>query len=88
MWSIWRDATLQYCEEWMETYRATLLDAPGSGPVISISGGGESETRSDQGASQASQQAMYCRRRMTMLDPVKYPPIARRQKADFSNLAY
>jgi hypothetical protein len=56
--------------------------------VISISGGGESESRSDVGPAYTYENLRCCRRRMSMLDPIKYPPMATRTKADFSTLEY
>lgn len=88
MWPAWRDATQQFCEEWMEAYRADQLSSLGGGAVIGVSGGGESESRGDFGASFTMENLRCCRRRLSMLDPVKYPPLSTRSKTDFSSWNY
>ncbi len=88
MWSFWIDRTLQYCEQWMAAYEAEQLQALGGGSVISISGGGESQSRSDVGTSYTMENLRCCRRRMRELDPTKYRHIATSTKPDFSSLQY
>jgi hypothetical protein len=88
MWSAWRDKSLAFCEKWMEAYDAEMLASLGGGSVVSISGGGESETRGDYGSAFAIENVRCCRRRMSMIDPTKYPPLSRSQKPDFSSLTY
>jgi hypothetical protein len=88
MWSFWRDRSLQFCEQWMAAYEADQLATVGGAAVVSISGGGESETRGDYGAGFTMENIRCCRRRMSMLNPTKYPPLSTRQKPDFSSLTY
>lgn len=88
MWSFWRDRTLQFCLRWMEAYEADMLSSLGGGGVVGVSGGGESETRGDYGAAFTTENIRCCRRRMSMIDPTKYPPLSTRQKPDFSSWNY
>ena len=88
MWSFWRDRSLQFCESWMAAYEAEVLTSLGGGSVIAISGGGESESRGDFGASFTMQNVALCRKRMSMLDPTRFPPIARQSRPDFSAITY
>ena len=81
---IFRYMNLVQCEAWFAAYTAAELESPGGGAVVSISGGGESETRSDVGARNRRADAMCCMRRMRQLDPTKYPAIPRSQSPDFS----
>lgn len=88
MWSFWRFRTQQFCEQWMAAYEAEMLSSLGGGAVVSISGGGESESRGDFGAGFTMQNVALCQRRLSMLDPVKYPPIATKSRPDFSAITY
>ncbi len=72
----------------MEAYATDQAAHGVGGAVVSISGGGESETRGDYGASFTMENLRCCRRRMSQLDPTKYPPLSTRQKPDFSSLTY
>jgi hypothetical protein len=85
--SILRYASLQYCETLYEQCLAALADGQGT-MVISTSGGGESETRSsgNDGGIPVMNLMRATMRRMHQLDPVKYPAISNRLKADFSTL--
>lgn len=76
--------TLAQCEEWFAAYTADMLASAGAGAVISISGGGESETRSDIGQRASRADAKACMRRMRQIDPNKYPAIPTSQAPDFS----
>jgi hypothetical protein len=88
MWSFWSTRSLAYCESWMESYAADQSATAGGGSVVSISGGGESETRGDYGVAFTMMNLKCCRRRMSQLDPTKYPPLQTRQKPNFSSLTY
>jgi hypothetical protein len=81
---IFRFMSLQECEEWLATYKADFLASAGSGQVISISGGGESETRADAGSNARRAELLACMRRMHQLDPVKYPHVPRTTTPDFT----
>ena len=78
--------TLVQCEEWFAAYTADMLESAGGGTVISISGGGESQTRADVGTRARRAEAACCMRRMSQIDPTKYPPIPRSQSPDFSGV--
>lgn len=81
---IFRYFSLQECEEWFAAFKADMLEAAGAGQVVSISGGGESETRADAGMRQRQALAKQCMRRMRMLAPDKYPAIPTSLAPDFS----
>ena len=76
--SILRYASLQYCETLYEQCLAALADGQGT-MVISTSGGGDSGVP-------VMTLMRATMRRMHQLDPVKYPAISNRLKADFSTL--
>lgn len=79
--------TLAECEEWFAAYKAELLESAGAGQVISISGGGESESRADAGTRHRTAMARACMRRMRQLDPTKYPAIPNSLAPDFSAMS-
>jgi hypothetical protein len=85
--SILRYASLQYCETLYDQCLSALTEGQGT-IVISTSGGGESETRSsgNDGGIPVMTLIRAVMRRMHQLDPVKYPLISNRLKADFSGL--
>jgi hypothetical protein len=85
--SILRYASLQYCETLYDQCLAALTEGQGT-IVISTSGGGESETRSsgNDGGIPVMTLIRAVMRRMHQLDPIKYPLISNRLKADFSGL--
>lgn len=75
---------LQECEEWLAQYKSDFVASAGAGQVISISGGGESETRADAGANARRSDLLACMRRLHQLDPVKYPKVPRNTTPDFT----
>lgn len=79
--------SLAECEEWFAAYKAEILESAGAGQVISISGGGESESRADAGTRARNAMARACMRRMRQLDPTKYPAIPTSLAPDFSSMA-
>ena len=81
---VFRYMSLQQCEAWFAAYTADMLESAGAGSVISISGGGESETRADAGVRARRADAKACMRRMHQLDPTKYPAIPNSLQPDFS----
>jgi len=84
--SILRYASLQYCETLYDQCISSLAEGLGT-IVISTSGGGETETRSNgkEGGIAIIPLMRAVMRRMHQLDPVKYPLISNRLKPDFSN---
>lgn len=76
--------SLAECEQWFAAYKAEMIDALGAGQVVSISGGGESETRADSGVRARRADAAACMRRMRQLDPTKYPAIPTSLAPDFT----
>ena len=85
--SILRYASLQFCETLYDQCLSALTEGQGT-IVISTSGGGESETRASgsDGGIPVMTLMRAVMRRMHQLDPVKYPLISNRLKADFSGL--
>ena len=84
---VFRYMSLAECEQWFDAYKAELLESAGGGQVISISGGGESETRADAGVRARNAMARQCMRRMHQLDPTKYPKIPDSLAPDFSAMS-
>ena len=78
----------QECIDWITVYKTEMLESAGAGQVVSISGGGESETRADAGVRARRADLMMCRRRLHQLNPTKYPAVVTRQTADFRSMNY
>ena len=76
------------CIDWIEAYKSEMIASAGAGQVVSISGGGESETRADAGVRARRADLMMCRRRLHQLNPTKYPAVVTRQTADFRSMTY
>lgn len=74
------------CIQWLDAYKAEMLESASGGQVISISGGGESETRADAGVRARRADLMMCRRRLHQLNPTKWPAVRTSMSPDFSSM--
>jgi len=72
------------CITWLDAYKAEMLETAGGGQVISISGGGESETRADAGVRARRADLMMCRKRLHQINPTNWPAVRTSIRADFS----
>lgn len=86
--SILRYASLQTCEDIYQQCVESLAAGQGT-IVISQSGGGESETRggTSEGGLDVVNLMRAAMRRMSQIDPTKYPPISSTMTGDFSALS-
>lgn len=75
------------CIQWLDAFKAEMLESAGAGQVISISGGGESETRADAGVRARRADLIMCRRRLHQLNPTKWPMVRTSLAPDFSSMS-
>lgn len=75
------------CIQWLDAFKAEMIESAGAGQVISISGGGESESRADAGVRARRADLMACRRRLHQLNPTKWPAVRTSLAPDFSAIS-